>query len=735
MKEIATELVLVGGGHSHVLALRMLGMNPPPGVRITLVTAATESPYSGMLPGLLAGHYSQSDMHIDVQRLCEWAGARFVRAEVSGIELQNKNLKFPYPRPDLRWDVLSLDVGSVPDTALVHGVPGITAVKPITSFYSRWLSWCDELHPDSQSQLAIVGGGVGSVEVALAARHWITENRPDASVKITLISASDMILAEYNNRARQCTFEALDHAKIEVLGGWRVSGATPSATKGKVVLASAVGGQREFDHVFWCTAAAAPGWPGQAGLETDERGFVTVNSKLQSVSHPDVFAAGDVAHMAHNPRPKAGVFAVRQGPVLANNLTAHCLHRELESYTPQKKYLSLLATGDKGAVANWRSLGFAGHGVWQWKDRIDREFMSQFRELPPMPAESMDEPQTAGDEMAMHCGGCAAKLPADALRDALARLRTDYPAVAFDPDQGDDAALIAAGGETLFQSVDVLRELVTDPFTQGRIAANHALSDLYAMGASPLSAQAIIQLPYARPEIQSGDLYQLLAGALHEFAAVQCPLVGGHTLEGSEPSIGFVVNGAAAGNVLRKQGAVAGDALLLTKPLGTGVLFAAHMQLDLNSTQLVEAETMMLQSNAVAAQVAQSQGCTAATDVTGFGLVGHLLEMLADTTVDVVVELAGVPLLQGVKECFERGLHSTAHPANLRLGSNIEIASGVDSAALAALYDPQTSGGLLLAIPAERAQACLLALRDAGYLQAAAIGHFSPGSGRVTVSQ
>ena len=350
---------------------------------------------------------------------------------------------------------------------------------------------------------------------------------------------------------------------------------------------------------------------------------------------------------------------------------------------------------------------------------------------------TMSEDAVSGEDMTMHCGGCAAKLPADALRDALARLREEYPSVSFDPEQGDDAAVITAGGQTVMQSVDVLRELVSDPFTQGRIAANHALSDLYAMGATPRSAQAVIQLAYGRPEIQSGDLYQQLAGALHEFAAVDCQLVGGHTLEGSESSIGFVVNGAISGQPLQKQGAAAGDVLLLTKPLGTGVLFAAHMQLALNSTLLVQAEKMMLRSNAVASRIVQSLACSAATDVTGFGLSGHLLEMLATSPVDVDIELAAVPLLPGVEDCFERGLYSTAHPANVRVGAGMSVDAGLDAgrdkAKLAALYDPQTSGGLLMAMPAERAEECVRQLWDAGYAQAAVIGRFRPGTGQAGV--
>ncbi len=722
--------MLVGGGHSHVLALRMLGMNPPPGVRITLVSAATDSPYSGMLPGLLAGHYTEEEIHIDLRRLCAWAGARFVRCEVTGLDLEGQTVLFGGERPALRWDVLSLDVGSAPDSSLVADVTGVSAVKPIASFYQRWLAWHEELNGGTQLRLAIVGGGVGSVEIALAARHWITANRPDSTVDISLISSSSKLLEEYSNTARRLAIDALHHASIQVIPDSRIIAA--KRLDCTVELSTAEGVSREFDRVFWCTAAAAPAWPAAAGLSCDDRGFVKVNAQLQSISHPQIFAAGDIAHMVDSPRPKAGVFAVRQGPVLANNLAAYCTGSPLQRYRPQRQYLSLLATGDKGAVANWRMFGVAGYWVWRWKDRIDREFMNQFQDLSAMQMEPGRYDNGSDDAMNMHCGGCAAKLAADPLQAALHKLRKDYPTVGFDPVQGDDAVAIGGDGKVILQSVDVLRELVSDPYTQGRIAANHALSDLHAMGAQASSAQAIIQLGYASAEIQTGDLYQLLAGALREFAAVNCPLVGGHTLEGTEPSIGFVVNGSVDGNtVLRKQGAQAGDALILTKPLGTGVLFAAHMQLALNSRHLNAAEAMMLQSNSAAATIAVEENCSAATDVTGFGLAGHLLEMLSSADLNAKLNLAAVPVLPGVCESFSRGLYSTAHAANAIAAGQIELASGVDSNRVAVLYDPQTSGGLLLAIKPEAVGGCLERLRDAGYTQAADIGRFKAGSGMI----
>ena len=211
---------------------------------------------------------------------------------------------------------------------------------------------------------------------------------------------------------------------------------------------------------------------------------VAVNSYLQSCSHDNVFAAGDLATLVDDPRPKAGVFAVREGPFLAANLESRWRGEKLRAFRPQRQFLSLLACGDGTAVGNWKNLGFAGQWVWHWKDQIDRKFMRRFVDLPPR---SMTDTPSSGDGLApMFCGGCGAKLPADLLLETLESLADCYPTVLAEPASGDDALVIEACSGTQLQSVDVLRELVDDPFVMGQIAANHALSDLYAMAARPL---------------------------------------------------------------------------------------------------------------------------------------------------------------------------------------------------------------------------------------------------------
>jgi len=277
----------------------------------------------------------------------------------------------------------------------------------------------------------------------------------------------------------------------------------------------------------------------------------------------------------------------------------------------------------------------------------------------------------------------------------------------------------------LLQSADQLRALLDDPWLMGRIAAQHALSDMHASAARPHSALALVTVPFAAPRLSRRDLAAVLDGALSVLAAEDCRLLGGHSMQGPELQIGFAVNGIAEdGPPLGKRGARPGDVLLLTKGLGTGALFAAHMQLRVDGRQIGMALESMQQSNARAAHIARRHGAHALTDVTGFGLAGHLLEMLGDTlSARVVVD--ELPLLPGALEVMSAGIFSTLHGPNREaVASHLDLPAGAPLRAQLA-FDPQTSGGLLMALPLERGERAQQELREAGY-QAALIGHVGP---------
>ena len=691
------DLLLLGGGHTHALALRMLAMKPPPGLRMTLVSDTAFAPYSGMLPGLVAGHYAFEEAHIDLRRFCAARGVRFVEARAAGIDVATGRVALE-GRPALEYDLLSINIGAQPELDSVPGAREYAMpVKPVGTFYRRWQQLERRLKeaPEHSARIVLVGGGAGSVELALAMRHRLGEGP-----EITLL-CGESLLPGYNRGARETVRRQCRRVGIQLRESARVTAvdAGEAAVNDTDVVS--------FDELVWCTGAVPVSWLKNTGMPLDDRGFLKVDDTLQVTGFPGVFAAGDVAIQTRHPRPRAGVFAVRQAPILAKNLAALAQRRPLSKHRPQHRFLSLLSLGEQRAVADRGFLWASGAWVWRWKDRIDRRFMEQFDELPP----PMEAPASGPD---MHCGGCGAKLPASLLRGALAEVASVFPRNIAPEQLRDDAAILEwPAGKPLVQSVDTLRALVDDPWLMGRITAVHALSDLYAMGATPHSAQVHVCLAYAAPALQSRELVQLMSGLVAELSAADCRLVGGHSMEGPELSLGLTINGIPGQMTLPKTGARAGDRLLLTKPLGTGVIFAAAMVGRAGGAALAAAIASMLRSNRDAAALAAEYRVNACTDVTGFGLAGHLQEML-EAGQQARLDPGALPLLEGAAELWQAGFRSTLHAGN-------EASANLTEEWPPALFDPQTSGGLLLALPAARAATLLRALQDCGH-DAADIG-------------
>ena len=731
---ISKDLVLVGGGHSHALVLRMLAMRPIAGLRITLVSPASHTPYSGMLPGLVAGHYSFEQTHIDLARLCQWAGVRFIAAQVTALDPCARRLSLA-DRPDMEYDLVSIDIGSQPELDSVPGAREFSVpVKPVAGLWQRWqdlLQRLADLPAGRRQRIAVVGGGAGSVELGLAMAHRLAREPVD----LELWCGAPEILQGYNPRARRATMAALARHGVTVALDARVE----RVETAHLLLAD--GREAPFDELFWCTGAAAAPWVAASGLPVDERGFLAVTDSLHSVADDRVFGAGDIATQLNHPRPKAGVYAVRQGPVLAHNLRAALLGKPLRQHRPQQRFLSLVSLGDRQATADRGPFSATGGWVWRWKDSIDRKFMARFEQLPTsMPGGNWGRlPQPGAEAQQPPCGGCGAKVGADPLAQALAELARLFPRHCPPPGSADDTAPIPGAAGAVVQSLDMLRQLVADPWLMGRIAANHALSDLYASGARPVSALAAVSLPYASPQILQRELQQLLAGALHEMARVDCLLAGGHSMQGPELNIGFVVNGVAMagdGHWLRKRGLAIGDRLVLTKPLGTGVLFAAHMQLLADGRDIATAIDAMLTGNGPAAELALAHSASACTDITGFGLLGHLLEMLGEEHA-VSLQLALLPLLPGALAQLRGGIRSSMHPANALAAAGLATERPLDEDLLQILFDPQTSGGLLIGVAAGRAESLRDALRGSGYPQAEIIGEVTardPGAPRVRIT-
>ncbi|MEM7304732.1 MAG: selenide, water dikinase SelD [Pseudomonadota bacterium] len=727
---VVKDLVLLGGGHAHVSVLKNLGMNPIPGLRITLITRDIHTPYSGMLPGFVSGHYNFDECHIDLGPLTRFAKARLYHGEVQTLNLKERKVCLN-GRPPVSYDILSINTGSTPSVDHVKGAKEFAIIaKPIDIFLQKW----NQLRTRIQShkgefKIVVVGGGAGGVELMLSIQyHLNTLDNPDINLNYTLLTKSDVILPTHNSGVRNRFSKILESRAIEVHTECAVT------EVGEHFVETEHGSRFNADAVIYVTNASAPAWPEESGLQVDEQGFIQVNHYLQSVSHAEIFTAGDVASLPES-CAKSGVFAVKQGKVLAENLKRIAVDKNLITYRPQKDFLSLISTGNQYAVASRGAWTAQGSWLWVLKNWIDQRFMQKYNDLPEMKAETVESSYhgLADDKaikelstLAMRCGGCGAKVGSQVLSRVMERLpvhtRED---VLVGRDSPDDSAMLAVpAGKVMVQSVDYFRAFIDDNYLFGAISANHAMGDLYAMGAEPQSVLAIATVPYGRESVVEETLYELLAGAMHTLEPSGAILVGGHSAEGSELAFGLTVNGLIDPKMAwRKSGLNSTDVLILTKPIGTGTLFAADMRYQAKGRWIDGALNNMLLSNQNAAHCLQKYGVSACTDLTGFGLVGHLVEMTRASNVGAQINIDNIPILEGARETVAAGILSSLQPQNVRLRRAIQ---NLDDAAkhpdYPLIFDPQTAGGLLAGISEDKVSECLAELQSSGYPEACEIG-------------
>lgn len=733
---VLRDIILVGGGHTHVAVLKRFGTKPVPGVRLTLLCRDTHTPYSGMLPGYIAGHYDYDDVHIDLRRLAQFAGARFYRDEAIGLDRTAQKIHCR-GRPPVPYDLASINIGSTPQLQQVPGAAdNVVPVKPINGFDVRWRAILERVrnHP-GRTRIAVVGAGAGGVELALAMQYRLRNElrgigRHPEELEMHLFNANERILPTHNARVRSWFEDTLTERGVAVHN----NAAVTEVDAGRLMAGN--GQTLDVDEIIWVTQAGGAAWLSETGLALNDDGFILVRDTLQSVTDDKVFAAGDIATMDNYPRPKSGVFAVRQGPPLAANLRRVVKGRTPKPFHPQANWLALISTGDQHAVASRGWMGIAGDWVWRLKDRIDRRFMRMYSDLPNMEEDvpnklsvqlDGEEVQQAISAVTMRLGGCEAKVGVSTLGNMLGALAPIERGDVLVGLHAPAAAIVRVPpGKAMVHTVDFLRAFIDDAYVFGQIVANHALSDIFAMGAEAQTATAIAAVPPGLERKVEDTVYELMAGAMAVLNAANCEMVGGQIGEGAEGALGLAINGLIDENadaVLRKGGMRPGDALVITKPLGTGTLFAAYPKLQARGRWIDAALESMRVSNRQAAACLFGHGATACTDISGFGLLGHLVEMTRLSGVDAELDLAALPLLDGAQECLAAGVVSSLQPANVRLRRAVRHEPEmVDHPRYPLIFDPQTAGGLLASIPADKAEACVAALRQAGYDYAAIVG-------------
>ncbi|SDF04810.1 selenide, water dikinase SelD [Sulfitobacter delicatus] len=711
---LTRDLVLVGGGHAHALVLRKWGMNPLPGARLTVINPGPTAPYTGMLPGHIAGHYGRDALEIDLMRLCRHAGARLILGKASGIDRKAREIMVE-GKGALAYDVASLDVGITSDMDLPGFADHAVGAKPLDVYAARWRAFLAAVAAGEQPpEVAVIGGGVAGCELAMAMAFALRQ--AGATPVVTVVEHGP----ELSGMAPRT--EAKVRQRMADLGVTvALNAEVAQITRTEVILQS-----RAPIPAALCVGAAGAvphGWLGQTDLPLHE-GFIRVGADLGVLDDPALFAVGDCAHMETTPRPKAGVFAVRAAPVLHDNLRAALSGGQRRAFKPQKHYLKLISLGGKSAVAERNGLAIGGALLWQWKDRIDRKFMAQLDDLPAMKRETPSGPMALDLQEILAdkplCGGCGAKVGGAVLGDLLAEVQ---PPVTGDviTGAGDDAAILRQpGGGFQVISTDHLRGFIEDPALMTRIAAVHALGDIWAMGAKPQVALSSIIMPRMSPALQARTLREIAAAAQDIMSAAGAQIVGGHTTMGAELTIGFTVTGTRDDMPIGVGGAQPGDVLLLTRPLGSGVILAGHMAGDAPGRVVAEALRVMATPQAREAEILA--GANAMTDVTGFGLAGHVQAICRASGVAAELWADAIPLYPGAQALSDQRVASSLLPVN-QADAPISAAGPVSPL----LHDPQTAGGLLAALPEPAARAAQARLEAAG-LTGQIIGRLEAGA-------
>lgn len=370
-------LVFIGGGHSHAIALKLWGKKPVLGVKVTLISDVKNTPYSGMLPGYLGGYYNYQESHINLEKLAKFAKINLIIDSVIDIDPHQKNIPCKSGKR-IDFDLVSIDIGSTPKNSDIEGANLYTIpAKPVNLLLAKWQEITDqaEHNNDKLLTLNIIGGGAGGVELAMNIHRKLSSILAPNKLKINLIHKREKILSNQNEWVSYKLTEILKSKNINLYLNTTIK----AVNRDNIITESEL--KIPADHHFLVTQASAPLWLKNSSISTDKDGFIFIKDTLQSLNYDFIFATGDIATMVNYPCPKAGVFAVKQGKPLYENICNFLNNKPLKSYHPQRNYLNIIGTGNDSAVAMWGYFGGESPILWHWKKHLDNTFIKQFANL------------------------------------------------------------------------------------------------------------------------------------------------------------------------------------------------------------------------------------------------------------------------------------------------------------------------------------------------------------------
>ena len=694
---ITNDLVLIGGGHSHLSVLMKLSKKPINGNRITLITNEIDTPYSGMIPGYIEGLYSWRDSHIDLYKLCLKLNVRFIHAEVERVSAHEKEIYFK-DRPKIKFDVLSINTGIQSNNREIKGAAKYCLpVKPISKLTNNFLNKITNF-----KSIAFIGGGAGSVELALAIKKRFLNINQD--IKITIITGKRGLLSAFPQKTKLISLKTLEKFKIDIIEYKRVLEVKPK----QIILSDK--SMLKIDKAILSTNSMTPKWLAKSDILLTKDNYILVNKSFQT-NYKYVFASGDVIDFNNQNLKKAGVFAVRSGKPLAINIKQFILGKKLVEYKFNKNYLALIGTSKRSAIGTKYSLTFNSRFFFYLKKYIDQNFIKKFSDFRIRKKFTLDALKTdvlnifvkhkekiTDKNDIMQCKGCAAKVPLNALKQALPK---DIVSTSED-------AVRVPGQPELYQTVDMISSIITDPFLLGKIAANHSISDMVSVNSKITSAMMILQLPLSKTEINSRDLEQVLLGANEIFKTIDCPLIGGHTMIGKDkdPIIGFSILGQKQKKIKimkNRRKIKTNDLLILTEKIGSGLIFAGINNYLIDSHFQTDVIKQMIKGNLNFGKISNHLNILSMTDITGFGLANHLLNLIKrdNSKTGLSIYPNKIPLFEGVNECLHKDIKSSLFKSNYDIAQKDIIYKRDKSKLDNILYDPQTVGGIAFIIPQE----------------------------------
>jgi len=709
------DLVLIGAGHTNCLFLKMWAMKSNPSLRVTLINPDPISSYTGMLPALVAGLCTKSDAQINLFSLCRATGTRLIIDTVKKIDKRKSQIMCKTGRI-VNFDLLSINIGSN-SVPLINGFKKFgCSVRPLAAFQERWEKFLESINEKSAPVICVIGGGLASIELSFAMDIRLKKTELE-DFKIKIFESGKAFKKLSLNQQRYLKNKA-KLRKIEIIENTTIKEVSNNG------LLQKNGNFVHADLIISCIGPQPNDLFKKSKIENKD-GYVCVDETLRVIGFQNAFAVGDCAHFPSQAVDKSGVYAVRQAPILYKNILKFFKNEQLVRFKPQSDYLKLIVYEGASAIFLRNGVAFSAKWVWSLKSFIDKKFITNFKKLSEMVTKDMENGQRNNQKML--CGGCGSKVGNVILESSLRKL-SDPGSKHIVSKIGDDAAIIKFN--SLFQALttDHLRSFTKDAWLQSKITAMHALGDIWAMGSDPEIALTNIIIPESSNDIQKRTIEEIIDGANSVFCAEGVKIVGGHTSLGKELVIGFTLGGFSRTQPKTVDKASVGDQIILTKPLGSGVLLAGEMRFEGEGQDLKNLFDAMSKSQSSIAKVL-SKVANSMTDITGFGLGGHLLNIVSKSNVGAKLYLDQIPVYPGANNLIAKDIRSSIFENNYMYSERMIIKTTANTDIL---FDPQTSGPLLATVPKGKVKGVIAAGEKLGF-ECKVIGELTNGKPYIEV--